>query len=125
MIAIAVVVLVIFLSIVLYRLFMLLADVQLIVNDTSKRVDTLLQEVNGTVNEVNSLLEDVNEKIKKVDPLFVAVGEVSETISDINTSGRKLFVRKKSIRPKRKRASISAFIAIELAKRIFSKKKNK
>ncbi|MDG4984963.1 DUF948 domain-containing protein [Lactococcus lactis] len=125
MISIAFMILVVFLSFVLYKLFLLFADVQNLVNNTSKRVDNLLQEVNQTVNEVNSLLGDATEKIKKVDPLFVAVGEVSETISDINTSIRKLFFKKKSIRSKRESTSISTLIAIELAKKFFSKKKNK
>lgn len=119
------VILVILLSVVLYKLFILLSDVQVTVNETSKRVDALLREISGTVVEVNSLLEDVTEKIKKIDPLFVAVGEVAETISDINTSGRKLFTKKKSRLPKGKVMSVSSLIVIELVKKIFLKKKKK
>jgi uncharacterized protein YoxC len=36
------------------------------------------------------LLEDVNGKVAAIDPVFDAIGELGESVSDLNTSTRNL-----------------------------------
>ncbi len=56
----------------------------------TKDADRLLIEVEGLLNKSNVTLDDVNGKMILIDPLFKAVGDLGETVSDLNQSSRNL-----------------------------------
>ena len=56
----------------------------------TKDVDQLSVEVEALLNKANSLMDDVNGKLEKTDPLFVAIGEVGESVSEIQASTKKV-----------------------------------
>lgn len=56
----------------------------------TKDVDILSQQVEGLLTKSNELLEDVNQKVATLDPLFVAVADLSESVSDLNQSSKHL-----------------------------------
>lgn len=95
--AIAFAVLVIFISMNLSKVMQVIDEVQ----DTVKRlnttidvvtkdVDNLSIEIEGLLNKANTLVDDVNGKLSKTDPLFVAIGDLGESVSDLNNSTRNL-----------------------------------
>ncbi|MBS4462335.1 DUF948 domain-containing protein [Aerococcaceae bacterium zg-B36] len=93
--AIAFAALVVVVCISLGKLPKLLSDLQLTiqrVNTTidvvTKDVDSLSIEVEALLNKTNSLMDDVNGKLAKTDPLFGAIGELGETVSEINVSAK-------------------------------------
>lgn len=73
------------------------------VNDSleiiTRDVDNLSIEVEGLLNKTNALVDDVNGKIKKTDPLFTAIGDLGETVSDVNDSTRSLATKVTNLRP--------------------------
>src|SRR5699024_12336636 len=52
----------------------------------TKDADHLLVEVEGLLNKSNTTLDDVNGKLGLTDPLFRAVGDLGQTVSDLNNS---------------------------------------
>lgn len=95
--AIAFVVLVVFICLNLSKLSKILKDV----NDTvsklnttidvvTKDVDNLSIEVEGLLNKANTLVDDVNGKLSKTDPLFVAIGDLGTSVSDLNDSTKNM-----------------------------------
>lgn len=64
------------------------------VNETitvlTKNTDHLLVEVEGLLNKSNTTLDDVNGKLTMTDPLFKAVGDLGESVSDLNYATKKL-----------------------------------
>lgn len=54
----------------------------------TKDVDGLSIEVEALLNKTNRLMDDVNGKLGKTDPLFSAIGEIGETVSEINDSAK-------------------------------------
>lgn len=54
----------------------------------TKDVDGLSIEVEALLNKTNTLMNDINGKIGKIDPLFTAVGDLGETVSEINESAK-------------------------------------
>ena len=54
----------------------------------TKDVDVLSSEVEGLLVKTNTLLNDVNGKVATIDPLFTAVADLSESVSDLNHSGK-------------------------------------
>lgn len=49
-----------------------------------------LYQVNELMAKVNVLTDDVAGKMEVINPLFVAVADLSETVSDLNNSARNL-----------------------------------
>ncbi|MBF0843162.1 DUF948 domain-containing protein [Streptococcus danieliae] len=49
-----------------------------------------LYQVNELMAKVNVLTDDVAGKMEVINPLFVAVADLSETVSDLNSSARNL-----------------------------------
>jgi len=88
----------------------------------SSDVDVLLHQADGIMAKANTLLEDVNGKVATIDPLFTAVADLSESISDINTSSRKLVARINRPSSRRKAGSASAVVLAKTAKKFFVKK---
>lgn len=63
--------------------------------ETTKSITTLTEDVNGIAGEVeelvsktNVLMDDINSKSEKLDPLFDTMAELSESVSDLNTASR-------------------------------------
>ncbi|MBZ6526187.1 DUF948 domain-containing protein [Aerococcaceae bacterium DSM 111021] len=95
--ALAFVVLVIFICLNLSKLSQILKDVNETVtklNTTidvvTKDVDNLSIEVEGLLNKANTLVDDVNGKLSKTDPLFVAIGDLGTSVSDLNDSTKNM-----------------------------------
>ena len=53
----------------------------------------MTKEVEGLLAKSNTLLEDVNGKVAAIDPVFTAIGELGESVSDLNQSTRQLTQR--------------------------------
>lgn len=68
----------------------------------------------------NTLLEDVNTKVATIDPLFTAVADLSESISDVNGSTRRLLARVNH--SSTTKTATSAVLAAKTAKRFFVRK---
>lgn len=56
----------------------------------TKDVDNLSIEVEGLLNKANTLVDDINGKVSKTDPLFTAIGDLGETVSDLNNSTKNM-----------------------------------
>ena len=67
------------------------------------------------------MVEDVNEKVQTIDPLFVAVAELSESVSDLNTEARYLGAKASAAGASVGKAG-SAFAIGKVASKLFGKK---
>ena len=121
-IAIAFAVLVDFLVIVLHKVSKVVEEANRTVKLVSSDVDVLLHQADGIMAKANTLLDDVNGKVATIDPLFTAVADLSESVSDINASSRKLVTRLNRGSTKRKTTSASAVVLAKTAKKFFVKK---
>nr|WP_255596491.1 DUF948 domain-containing protein [Lactococcus sp. SK2-659] len=121
-IAIAFAVLVVFLVIVLHKVSKVVEEANRTVKIVSSDVDVLLHQADGIMAKANTLLDDVNGKVATIDPLFTAVADLSESVSDINASSRKLVTRLNRGSTKRKTTSASAVVLAKTAKKFFVKK---
>ena len=54
----------------------------------TQEATTLSHQADGILQNTNELLADLNHKAEKVDPAFVAMGEVVQSVSDLNTATR-------------------------------------
>ena len=121
-IAIAFAVLVVFLVIVLHKVSKVVEEANRTVKLVSSDVDVLLHQADGIMTKANTLLDDVNGKVATIDPLFTAVADLSESVSAINASSRKLVTRLNRGSTKRKTTSASAVVLAKTAKKFFVKK---
>ena len=121
-IAIAFAVLVVFLVIVLHKVSKVVEEANRTVKLVSSDVDVLLHQADGIMTKANTLLDDVNGNVATTDPLFTAVADLSESVSDINASSRKLVTRLNRGSTKRKTTSASAVVLAKTAKKFFVKK---
>lgn len=121
-IAIAFAVLVVFLVIVLHKVSKVVEEANRTVKLVSSDVDVLLHQADGIMAKAYTLLDDVNGKVATIDPLFTAVADLSESVSDINASSRKLVTRLNRGSTKRKTTSASAVVLAKTAKKFFVKK---
>ncbi|ETA74018.1 hypothetical protein LEQ_0600c [Ligilactobacillus equi DPC 6820] len=65
-------------------------------------------------------MEDINDKSAKVDPLFTTIGEVGESLSELNTATRNTF-EKVSSTTSRFRTAQKAFKTVQVVNRIYQK----
>lgn len=121
-IAIAFAVLVVFLVIVLHKVSKVVEEANRTVKLVSSDVGVLLHQADGIMAKANTLLDDVNGKVATIEPLFTAVADLSESVSDINASSRKLVTRLNRGSTKRKTTSASAVVLAKTAKKFFVKK---
>ena len=68
--------------------------------------------------KVNVLTDDLNQKVATIDPLFTAVADLSESVSDLNDQARQLSVKAVSAGGKTVKASIG-LKAIKMASKLF------
>jgi uncharacterized protein YoxC len=113
---------VVFLVIVLHKVSKVVEEANRTVKLVSSDVDVLLHQADGIMTKANTLLDDVNGKVATIDPLFTAVADLSESVSDINASSRKLVTRLNRGSTKRKTTSASAVVLAKTAKKFFVKK---
>ena len=121
-IAIAFAVLVVFLVIVLHKVSKVVEEANRTVKLVSSDVDVLLHQADGIMAKASTWLDDVNGKVATIDPLFTAVADLSESVSDINASSRKLVTLLNRGSTKRKTTSASAVVLAKTAKKFFVKK---
>lgn len=115
--AVAFAVLVIFLILVLHKVSKVVEEANRTVKLVSSDVDVLLHQADALMAKANTLLEDVNGKVATIDPLFTAVADLSESISAVNDSSRKLVARF----TKTKRRGASAVVLAKNTKKFFVK----
>lgn len=115
--ALAFAVLVVFISINLFNLSKILNDfkdtvsrINTTINVLTKDVDNLSIEVEGLLNKANTLVDDVNGKLSKTDPLFVAIGDLGITVSDLNEATKQMTSNLLSGNSKKKKPSKSSTI---------------
>ena len=92
-IAIAFAALVILLIVLLVIVSKVVEEANRTVKLVSSDVDVLLHQADGLMAKANVLLDDVNGKVATIDPLFVAVAELSESVTAVNKSSRDMVER--------------------------------
>lgn len=115
--ALAFVGLVVFICLNLSKLAQVIQDVQetvkrinTTVDVVTKDVDNLSIEVEGLLNKANTLVDDVNGKLSKTDPLFVAIGDLGETVSDLNVSTKQMATNLVSNAGRKRSSPITKFL---------------
>lgn len=119
--AVAFAVLVLFIIFVLMRMMRTLGEVNKSISSITSDVDGLSNEVENILVKSNILLDDVSGKVATIDPLFQAVADLSESVSDLNDASRGLMTHVSSTSKKAKDSS--AFINV--GKKAFSFYKNR
>ena len=56
-------------------------------------VNVTLHQTNDLLAKVNVLTDDLNQKVATIDPIFTAVADLSESVSDLNDQARQLSVK--------------------------------
>ena len=102
-----------------------------VVKEVEETVAVLRTDINVTLHQTHEILakakvlvEDVNEKVQTIDPLFVAVAELSESVSDLNTEARYLGAKASAAGASVGKAG-SAFAIGKVASKLFGKKDKK
>ncbi|MCR8967193.1 DUF948 domain-containing protein [Streptococcus zalophi] len=105
----------------------LIKNVSETVEESKKTITLLTGDVNVTLKQTNDLLakanilvEDVNGKVATIDPLFTAVAELSESVSDLNTQAR-TFGQKATDASSNVSHVSKAYTVAKIAKKIFKK----
>ncbi|WP_426388288.1 DUF948 domain-containing protein [Lacticaseibacillus paracasei] len=98
--AIAFLIIALAIAIIAVRVSGVTKEIKGTVAETNKTLNTingelgiLTKEVEGLLAKSNTLLEDVNGKVAAIDPVFTAIGELGESVSDLNQSTRNLTER--------------------------------
>lgn len=93
-------ILVIFTAIFLTRLSKVTKNIEKTVSSlddslqsVTKDVNVLSGEVEGLLVKSNTLMNDVNGKMAVLEPVFQAMGDLGESVSDLNASSRDLAER--------------------------------
>ncbi|MGT2935786.1 DUF948 domain-containing protein [Streptococcus castoreus] len=87
-IALAFVALVIFLIVVLKKASEMIDEAQKSLTVLTSDVNVILHQTNGILAKANVFAEDVNGKLATIAPLFVAIADLSESVSDLNLQAR-------------------------------------
>ncbi|WP_312681045.1 DUF948 domain-containing protein [Lactococcus taiwanensis] len=125
MISISFTILVIMLCVVLYKIYRFIGEIQQPTEKILKELNRVVIQTHFTIVEANILIDDIKKKSRTIDPLFTTVSELSESLSDINASGRNIVSNMQSARTKKRRTSITTILIIGIAKQIYKRKKNK
>lgn len=123
-------ILIIALSIVAVSIYivLLLNKLSKVTDEAQKSLQILTSDVNVTLYQTSELLaktnvlvEDVNGKVSTLDPLFVAVADLSTSVSVLNASARDLTVKAKEVGKNTAKAG-GVLSAINLFSSILGKK---
>ena len=96
-------------------------------DETENTIKVLTSDVNVTLHQTNDLLakvnvltDDINQKVATLDPLFTAVADLSESVSDLNDQARTL--SKKAVAAGKGTAKTTAGLtALRFASKLFKK----
>jgi len=113
------------LCVVLYKIYRFIGEIQQPTEKILKELNRAVIQTHFTIVEANILIDDIKKKSRTIDPLFTTVSELSESLSDINASGRNIVSNMQSARTKKRRTSITTILIIGIAKQIYKRKKNK
>jgi len=98
--AVLVVVLVIFILQLNKNISKSMDKVNVILEQTDKTVSILTQDVDVLLKQSedlmvigNDLLSDVTQKVETIDPLFTAVADLSESVSELNDSSKAMLAK--------------------------------
>lgn len=83
-----------------------------------------LYQTNEILAKANVLVDDVNGKVSTIDPLFVAIADLSESVSDLNLQARHIGQKASSATSSVTKAG-SALAIGKAASKIFRKKGDK
>lgn len=128
--AIAFAVLVVFLVIFILRLIKLTAKIDQTVEGTNQTIEILTndvtiltRQVEGILVKSNELLDDVNGKVATIDPLFTAVADLSESVSELNFASKNLVNKVGVVGKTTAQATVAGKVGASALR--FMKKKNK
>lgn len=121
-IALAFVALVVYLSIVLKKVAATIDETQETIKVLTSDIAVTLFQTNEILAKTNVLVEDVNGKIATIDPLFVAIADLSESVSDLNIKARHIGQKTSGVRSTLGTAGKS-YIAGKIGSKLFKKKK--
>ena len=82
------------------------------IQQVAKDVDELLHQTGDLLDKTNVLLADVNVKMKTIDPVVQAAADLGESVSDVNTSTRKMAKRFNNFHWKRNGLVSSALASV-------------
>lgn len=120
--AVAFLLLVVFLCIVLVKAGKIMNEVKESIKAIRFDVNGLSKEAESILAKSNSLLTDIEGKAKTIDPLFQAVADLSESVSDLNNASRGLATKVTSSTKNTGKASL----VFGAAKKLYNlKNKNK
>ena len=94
-------------------------------DETENTIKVLTSDVNVTLHQTNDLLvnvltDDINQKVATIDPLFTAVADLSESVSDLNVQARTL--SKKAVSAGKGTVKTTAGLsALRFASKLFKK----
>jgi len=69
------------------------AEANTTIEVVTKDVDVLSRQVEGLLVKSNELLLDINGKVATIDPLFTAVADLSESVSELNVSSKNIVTK--------------------------------
>ena len=96
-------------------------------DETENTIKVLTSDVNVTLHQTNDLLakvnvltDDISQKVATIDPLFTAVADLSESVSDLNVQARTL--SKKAVSAGKGTVKTTAGLsALRFASKLFKK----
>ena len=87
-------------------------------DETENTIKVLTSDVNVTLHQTNDLLAKVN--VATIDPLFTAVADLSESVSDLNVQARTLSKKAVSV-GKGSVKTTAGLSALRFASKLFKK----
>ncbi|MFC3932792.1 DUF948 domain-containing protein [Streptococcus dentapri] len=121
-IALAFVVLVIYLSIVLHKVSGTVDETKRSLSLLTADVDVTLHQTNDLIAKANVLIDDINGKAATIDPLFEVVADLSVSVSDLNTQARDLGKKASNVGSNAAKAG-TAVTALRFVSKFFRSKK--
>lgn len=123
-IALAFVALVVFLILVLKKVSETADEAKKTISILTSDVNVTLYQTNEILAKANVLVEDVNGKVATIDPLFVAIADLSESVSDLNFQARHFGQKASSATNNVTKAGKVALVG-KMASKVFGKKGEK
>jgi len=79
-----------FIGIFLMRMTKTMGEINRSLNSITDDVDALSHQTENIMSNANELLKDVNGKVATIDPAFQAMGDLGQSVSDLNAATREL-----------------------------------